>query len=809
MLRRRVLKRVGILIGILLGLIILVLLTFPYWLGYALRPAAARFGVSFANYEQAKDGRFILTDLVRTNRAFDLRISRVEGFRPEVWYRRIGQTNQPASFLEVNGWHIVVHEKAASAAGRTNQQRSVYGEWKSAEHYIEQARKWAPKVTLLNGIATYQGRDYTFPIITWEGGKLDASGVWPISPVPFELKGKLTGETSYQLSYAMTPLDLRLVLRFAETNDLLNVKTTAFYKENRADINANFGHEGFLPLTATLKAPDLKVPAELLKLKNYEDLTGSLSGEWKTNNYTLSLKAHAEPFAAMSGKLPPADINVALSGDTNRVHIEKAFSTAPGLQLSISQPVDVSYRGRLLSERAEVRIDADLEKMPWLKMNGSLKGTIILEKGSKFPVATLHAEGANLSVKKFSARSAELEAKLDWPKLEEFNARFQLQTNAVLSLRGSADLKERRLGETLVEAEGAVATNALPAGIHYSSLEISAKVSGPLTNLSHEGSCELRDFETPQTQPLHLDLLWKAEQTTFERLALRARAGPATLLVAGSGYAEEGKTNFVLRELRLSKGDDPYLDLAHGANIAITSNTNAGTLLEIEPIELNGTNKQLVVSGKLSWPALGDVKLNTRNINPELFQFFVKRTLSGIDLPELALAAQWSNGPFYGKLAGNFSVEQPQFKRLSAEVNLDLEENGLTLTRLGVSDPNGPIFDARGFLPLSIRPLDTERVHLSSRDQIDLELHTTRNAALWDTVAKLTKLRVTNAAVYLTVHGTTRRPTGELQIRADSVNYLGLRTNRELPRIGPLEGKIVLNEQILHIPELSVRLAEQ
>src|SRR3569623_869846 len=127
-----------------------------------------------------------------------------------------------------------------------------------------------PKATLLNGSVEYSGKNYTFPLITWDKGKLDAGGVWPISAVPFEIKGRFTNASPYQLSYMMPPLDLWARLLARETNNLLNIKLTASYKDNRADVNAFFGQTGILPLTATVKAPSLKIPADTLKLKGYE-----------------------------------------------------------------------------------------------------------------------------------------------------------------------------------------------------------------------------------------------------------------------------------------------------------------------------------------------------------------------------------------------------------------------------------------------------------------------------------------------------------------------------------------------------------
>ncbi|MGZ8919587.1 MAG: hypothetical protein ACXW3L_01255, partial [Limisphaerales bacterium] len=374
-------KRIFWGVVLLLVAVVALALTYAYWLPYAARPVVKRFGVTFGSYERLKDGRFALTEVVRTNRAFDLRIAKVEGYLPHVWRSKLGETNAETAFVTVDGWRAVIHEreKKEGESSKSRPDRSVYEEFERLEKYIAQAREWVPRATLLNGTVQHKGKDYGLSVVTWEQGVLDGSGVWPDTAVPFDIKGKLTGEPPYQLSYAMGSLDLRARLRVVETNGMLNAQLAAFYKENRADVNASFGREGKLPVTATLKAQDFKLPAELLKLEKYSEVTGSLTADWKTNEYTVDLKAHAEPLVS-AGQMPAADFEIAARGNTNRVRVERAVSTLPGLQLSVSEPLEVSYKGRMLSERSEIQVNAELEKLPWFKMKGRVQGTILLEQ---------------------------------------------------------------------------------------------------------------------------------------------------------------------------------------------------------------------------------------------------------------------------------------------------------------------------------------------------------------------------------------------------------------------------------------------
>jgi hypothetical protein len=148
--RRRGVKRFVLFVLFLLVALGVVAITYPYWLPYAARPIAKRYGITFKGYERLKDGRFVLTEVVRTNRLFDLKVSRVEGLLPHVWRQKVTETNFTGNFLMVNGWRVVLHERPSKPGGARSVQsdRSVYEHWKQAERYIAEARKWVPRATI-------------------------------------------------------------------------------------------------------------------------------------------------------------------------------------------------------------------------------------------------------------------------------------------------------------------------------------------------------------------------------------------------------------------------------------------------------------------------------------------------------------------------------------------------------------------------------------------------------------------------------------------------------------------------------------
>ena len=312
---------------------------------------------------------------------------------------------------------------------------------------------------------------------------------------------------------------------------------------------------------------------------------------------------------------------------------------------------------------------------------------------------------------------------------------------------------------------------------------------------------------TPHFQPLTVQASWKAQQITFEDLAIRARAGPAVAFISGSGYAGGGRTNFVIRELNLLQGDEAYLELAESARLTVTTNLE----FELESLKLKSPGasnaRRLELSAGIRRPNVAAFEVHATNVNPALFQSFFTRSLSGLDLEELSITAGWSNSPLTGILAGRFSVEEQNFERLTAVIDSHIGTNGLEVRQLSIFNPEAEICRAKGILPIFIQPLELEKLHVARTHEINFDAETMPNEAFWQTVSRLTQVHLSNAAVRFSVHGPIAQPTGELHVKASGLEYL--QTNWNLPRFGAFEGRIALNEQVLAVPEFSIQIAEQ
>ena len=228
-------------------------------------------------------------------------------------------------------------------------------------------------------------------------------------------------------------------------------------------------------------------------------------------------------------------------------------------------------------------------------------------------------------------------------------------------------------------------------------------------------------------------------------------------------------------------------------------------LLRLAPLRWQGDGRALHLAGSLAWPYTGTLSAAATNVHPDLFQPFFTQSLSGLHLAELALDASWNQGPLKASVTGNFSAAHDPFDWLSAQVQAEINGDGLTLSDLAVNGTNGAIVTAQGFLPLSVHPLAPVRpIRLSSRENLDFQLRTAPNKPFWNTVADLAGLRLEEPFVSLEVSGTTRKPAGTLSFQVATVELL--QTNQPLPVVRNLAGSVQLSEAALTIPGIELEI---
>src|SRR5437763_372153 len=134
-------------VWLLVGLALIVL-TFPIWFPWVLRPVAASRGASYAGYARDGYSRFALKDLTFTNSTTIFRAGRVGGLLPTAWLWARYVSDTKGAYVNVENWTLVLR-KANAKRGIA---ASVIETFDQTAEAITTLRKWLPRAALTNGV---------------------------------------------------------------------------------------------------------------------------------------------------------------------------------------------------------------------------------------------------------------------------------------------------------------------------------------------------------------------------------------------------------------------------------------------------------------------------------------------------------------------------------------------------------------------------------------------------------------------------------------------------------------------------------
>ncbi|HUC86646.1 MAG TPA: translocation/assembly module TamB domain-containing protein [Candidatus Acidoferrales bacterium] len=387
---------------------------------WVLRPVAERLGVKYARFERAGYQQFRLTGVALTNDSGRFEAGQVEAFVPTVWLWRCFVGSKSAPFLGVDSWSW-----QAGPAVKREQTPSAYRILQTAGSQIGLLEEWLPRAELSHGALRLKGQTLQIPDAVWADGKLSAQLSVPRYKQTFHLLIAAQTLSPPKLKINLDANDFQFHSRvtIAAIEQKLQLQGTAFWLSNQVEFGAELPAHGFLPQSASVRVDDFQIPAPLLKLKRYQDLTGSLDASWQSNRFALNLAAKAAP---RSAKLPPIRIETRASGDTNRVEIDVARISTPWLDATLSRPALILFRPPYLAQPATVDVTADLAEQSWFAAKGKLAGEAIFQPGAaRFPKVSIALDGAGLSMSDVTAKSLQLKGDIRWPATN--SATFQVE----------------------------------------------------------------------------------------------------------------------------------------------------------------------------------------------------------------------------------------------------------------------------------------------------------------------------------------------------------------------------------------------
>ena len=139
----------------------------------------------------------------------------------------------------------------------------------------------------------------------------------------------------------------------------------------------------------------------------------------------------------MSGttNLPPATLDVSLSGDTNHVFIESAHLASAVLIAELDRHLELHFTGPLLREPAQLRITVDLSHQQWVAATGKLEGEVDFTPFTgKFPRADFRLKGDDIGSYSLMAERLNAEGSFQWPglSLQQLTVTFDDESRATL-----------------------------------------------------------------------------------------------------------------------------------------------------------------------------------------------------------------------------------------------------------------------------------------------------------------------------------------------------------------------------------------
>lgn len=789
--RKRRSKVLWALVSVVL-LLVLVIAAVPLWFPWALRPIAKRFGASYANYQRIGYQRFQTSSFALTNSTVRFRANETRAFVPTVWLWKhlTGAKSEP--FLEATSWKYV---PVTTKSSGSNAPVSVRTTFEDVNNLAATLDKWLPMATLTNGIIVIQNQSLEIPQAIWANGTLSARASLS-NQQPLAITASIEQTNRWKLKIDSEPLEFHSTISIDGREGKLAVTGTADWMTNHIELAAEFPGGGFIPDTASLRADSFDVPAHLLGLDQYADVSGALKAQWQSNQFDAQLTAKA---LAQSTNLPPLDIQLRAAGTTNAARLEVVKLSTPGLQAGLAAPATIFFRPPFLAQPATLNVAADLDQQNWFAAQGKLSGQAVLYPEGKFPRVTFKLSGSGVATSSLTASNLEMSGELHWPEVDLKQAQVKMDDGSQFSLSGIYDLTQKTIRDGRLHSSGPFGGEFLPADYSFSSASVDAQFSGPLTSLTNSAAIAVKHLTTPYANPLDLQSEWSAQGLNVNAAQVKIAAGNSTVLLRGSAAVGSREKILTLTTLDLTQTNHTLMHLQQPARIAFTPasghagfGTNTPWHLKLEPLDLAGDGRDFLLTADVSWPENGTFACRAQELDAQLLKDFIPKADAEAVLNSLNFSGGWTNGPIAFQLASAATLKTKEHFPFSAGARLVGGRSGIAIEQLSVSSTNQTVCRAEGSLPAYCDPTRKDgMIHIDADAPFKLHLFTDPNSILWQKLAAVTGLRLQEPNFTANIEGTWAAPKGQVTLRAERIELSQIK--HPLPAIQNLDVLVLMD----------------
>ncbi len=847
-------RKVWYILGGLFLAAILVAGALPLWLPWALKPVAAKAGLEYSEYERIGYARFALNDVRFDEEVASFTGERIEGYLPLSWVRRVlTGTAGDRDFLSVENWRLEL-DLPEEVEVEEPEDVFAYEIYERVEGILPHVSRWVPRVSVRDGVVAVDPVEIAVDRVLWSQGEAEVVVAADFGGEHYELvlTGDVRDPAAILLEAELAPYRAGLTLALSRDEEALRIRGDAVWEKNHLVLSAAFGREDELPSLVEVHSESIEIPAELLKLDEYEAVTGTLMGRWENGGFEVDLRAEAAPRLPDSVHLP-VEIDLRAEGNLDSVRLESAIIGSPWLRAELSEPLEADYTGRILSEESVLTVDADLSEQRFFEGQGVFSGRIGISPGAAdMPEVDFRLNGEGLAAYDVSGESLSAAGRVFWTgeSLDESepgefpwpNAFLEigaaeivafdqvlksLSAEAsfvppVLDLEGlealladgtalggfiDYDVRENRIGrgEFALDLREAVVRDYLPEGVGFRSAQLRARVSGPLESVSHEVELALNSLKVPEVRQGDFSLAWSGEFLDFDEWRLNW-TNDVGAVIAADGALEAGwpaeRAVLDLGSLVFSQGGDVFLELESPARLEVGESDgepDTGMPLEgwrvvLDRLSMEGMDQRVFLEGLIDWPRGGWLTLEADQFSPLFLTHYLEPEIPEITIDRLVFDSSWEDEDVLRfTLENQLSMEVDEGEHFEALVQIHGDGNGVSIETLELRDVSGVILTAEGLVPVALYPGRVQGfLEIDFEREFTFAAFSDPEATFWAKLDELAGIVLEVPELNADFSGTLARPEGSIGFRTERVEYVGA-GEINLPRMEEVELRTVFD----------------
>ena len=759
-----------------LGVAGFALATLPWWLGVALRPILKHWDVTYERYERVGYAQFRLHGVRYENPSIKFTAKQVQAVTPLVWLAQRLRGAEPA--LAVESWSVqrgaiggLASPRAADggdAVPPVNQSpiKGLADLQALANRLGPRVSYWLPRVQLTSGEVHGFGPDILIAQASWQKSVLTVDG---LCIAGHQLAFALTPAADASITLTAHTMEnearLRLVWSGAE------IKGEAALWDQPLQLAARFPAQGWLPAEASAVAENWRLPAARVKLGTpYADVKGDVRLIWRDGTFDLALNAKAAPAANDKSKAPPFVANATAHGTLRELTLTALHIDAPFATAKLTAPVTFSVDRPLSAESAQLIVQADLAKLPWLEARGKVEGTVNVTGNTAAARQTFELKFNDVAVHELSVKEAQASGVLEWPRMELTKLKVQLDETNSLETHGSVNWQTRELTGVAVQAKLSPTWFArwLPKGATWTTAEFSVTAEGPLDAPRHEGSLKLTAAQWPPLHPLAIESKWQGIGTKLE-ISTHAATEKSSFDLTGTLEPH----GLLLTKFQIAAKDQAEWQLAAPAQIVWSPIWEIeGVTLETKENPSGGRvppQDTASIRVKAKGGPDGSIELTSQNFASTQLQDWIILTGPGWQVQSAQATGHVADHALVFDTTLTAQIEMsPQPAQVKLVAHGDA--HGIELKEFKVVESERVLTQATGRLPLVWVMEPTPHLSLDETAPLELSASTEPDSPLWATLSAYTGLQLTKPVAKINLKGTLRQPAGEMVVNVEKIS---------------------------------------